>query len=107
MPTVVFVLPNQKEVTVEAPNGLSLLEIAHANRVPLEGACGGSLACSTCHVVVDPEWYPKLEEASEDEEDMLDLAFGLTQTSRLGCQVIMREELDGIRVMLPARNRNL
>lgn len=92
---------------VDAPLGLSVLEIAHKHDIDIEGACEGSLACSTCHVVVDPEWYELLKEASEDEEDMLDLAFGLTRTSRLGCQIIMTEELDGLTVKLPAATRNM
>lgn len=92
---------------VDAPNGLSVLEIAHKYGFDLEGACEGSLACSTCHVIVDPAWYNKLNEASEDEEDMLDLAFGLTHTSRLGCQIIMNDDLDGLVVKLPAATRNM
>jgi ferredoxin, 2Fe-2S len=92
---------------VEAPIGLSVLEIAHRHDIDIEGACEGSLACSTCHVIIDAEWYELLKDASEDEEDMLDLAFGLTQTSRLGCQIIMTEELDGLTVRLPAATRNL
>lgn len=92
---------------VEAPLGLSVLEIAHKHSVDIEGACEGSLACSTCHVIVDPEWYAVLKEASEDEEDMLDLAFGLTKTSRLGCQIVMTQELDGLTVKLPAATRNM
>ena len=92
---------------VDAPLGLSVLEIAHKHGIDIEGACEGSLACSTCHVVVDPEWFELLKEATEDEEDMLDLAFGLTQTSRLGCQIIMTEELDGLVVTLPAATRNM
>jgi 2Fe-2S ferredoxin len=86
---------------------LSLLEIAHKHDIDLEGACEGSLACSTCHVVVDPEWYDLLPDATEDEEDMLDLAFALTKTSRLGCQIIVSEELDGLTVRLPAGTRNM
>ena len=82
---------NQKDV--EAPIGLSVLEIAHKNNIDLEGACEGSLACSTCHVIVDKDWYNVLPKANEDEEDMLDLAFGLTPTSRLGCQIIIRDNL--------------
>jgi len=78
-----------------------VLEIAHRNNLDLEGACEGSLACSTCHVIVDPEWYEALQEASEDEEDMLDLAFGLTHTSRLGLPDFIRG-LDGLTVSLPA-----
>jgi 2Fe-2S ferredoxin len=92
---------------VDAPLGLSVLEIAHLHDVDVEGACEGSLACSTCHVIVDPEWYDKLEEPSEEEEDMLDLAFGLTHTSRLGCQIRMTEELDGLTVTLPSGTHNM
>ena len=107
MPRMVFINRDRTRVEVEAPIGLSVLEIAHRNNIDLEGACEGSLACSTCHVVIDPEWYDALEAATEDEEDMLDLAFGLTHTSRLGCQIIMTEELDGLTVSLPAGTRNM
>lgn len=107
MPKMVFIQTNGDRLEVDAPIGLSVLEIAHRNKIDLEGACEGSLACSTCHVVVDPEWYEVLNAASEDEEDMLDLAFGLTHTSRLGCQIIMSEELDGLTVSLPAATRNM
>jgi 2Fe-2S ferredoxin len=86
--------------------GLSVLEIAHRNGIDMEGACEGALACSTCHVIVDKKWFKKLDEPSEDEEDMLDLAFGLTKTSRLGCQIVMREELDGLVVQLPEQVTN-
>jgi 2Fe-2S ferredoxin len=82
------------------------MEAAHRHDIDLEGACEGSLACSTCHVIVDPAWFDKLKEPTEDEEDMLDLAFGLARTSRLGCQIIMTEELDGLVVRLPAETRN-
>jgi 2Fe-2S ferredoxin len=107
MPKMVFINRDKTRVEVEAPIGLSVLEIAHRNNIDLEGACEGSLACSTCHVIIDPEWYDALEAATEDEEDMLDLAFGLTHTSRLGCQIIMTEELDGLTVSLPAGTRNM
>lgn len=107
MPRIKFVQPDNTVIEVDAPVGLSVLEIAHRNNIDLEGACEGSLACSTCHVVVDADWYDVLPTASEDEEDMLDLAFGLTQTSRLGCQIIMTEELDGLTVRLPAGTRNM
>ena len=107
MPRMVFIERDGTRREVDAPLGLSVLEIAHKNRIDIEGACEGSLACSTCHVVVDPEWYELLKEASEDEEDMLDLAFGLTATSRLGCQIIITEELDGLVVRLPTTTRNL
>ena len=107
MPTMVFIDRDGTEREVDAPIGQSVLEIAHRHGIDIEGACEGSLACSTCHVIVDPEWYELLKEASEDEEDMLDLAFNLSQTSRLGCQIIITEELDGLIVRLPAATRNL
>ncbi|HWB51800.1 MAG TPA: ferredoxin family 2Fe-2S iron-sulfur cluster binding protein [Stellaceae bacterium] len=107
MPKMTFIERDGTRRDVDAPLGLSVLEIAHRHKVDIEGACEGSLACSTCHVIVDPEWYDLLKEASEDEEDMLDLAFGLTQTSRLGCQIIMTEELDGLTVRLPSATRNM
>ncbi|MGN6670836.1 MAG: ferredoxin family 2Fe-2S iron-sulfur cluster binding protein [Candidatus Nucleicultricaceae bacterium] len=107
MPKMTFITPDGKHVEVDAPVGLSVMEIAHQNSIDLEGACEGSLACSTCHVIVDPEWYEGLPEASEDEEDMLDLAFGLTHTSRLGCQIIMTDALDGLTVTLPNATRNM
>jgi 2Fe-2S ferredoxin len=107
MPKMTFIQRDGSRREVEAPVGLSVLEIAHRNDIDIEGACEGSLACSTCHVIVDPEWYELLKDATEDEEDMLDLAFGLTQTSRLGCQIIMTEELDGLTVRLPQATRNM
>jgi 2Fe-2S ferredoxin len=107
MAKMTFILRDGSRREVEAPIGLSVLEIAHRNDIDIEGACEGSLACSTCHVIVDPDWYELLKDAKEDEEDMLDLAFGLTQTSRLGCQIVMTEELDGLTVRLPAATRNL
>ncbi|MDB5407854.1 MAG: 2Fe-2S ferredoxin [Rhodospirillales bacterium] len=107
MPKMTFIERDGTRREVEAPLGLSVLEVAHKYAIDIEGACEGSLACSTCHVVVDPEWYELLKTATEDEEDMLDLAFGLTQTSRLGCQIIITEELDGLTVSLPAATRNM
>jgi ferredoxin, 2Fe-2S len=107
MPKMTFIQRDGSRREVEAPVGLSVLEIAHRNDIDIEGACEGSLACSTCHVIVDAEWYELLKDATEDEEDMLDLAFGLTQTSRLGCQIIMTEELDGLTVRLPQSTRNM
>ncbi|RDX45580.1 ferredoxin, partial [Lentinus brumalis] len=80
--------------TVEANEGDDILSIAHEHDIDLEGACEGSVACSTCHVILDPESYEKLPEPEDDENDMLDMAFGLTDTSRLGCQVHLTRELD-------------
>lgn len=107
MPKITFIDTDGEAQTYDAPEGLSVLEVAHRHGIDIEGACEGSLACSTCHVVVEPEWYDKLPEASEDEEDMLDLAFGLTKTSRLGCQIILNDDLDGLTVRLPSGTRNV
>ena len=107
MPKITFVFPDGHEKVCEAPAGISVLEVVHKNEIPLEGACEGSLACSTCHVIVDQSFYDQLPEATEDEEDMLDLAFGLTHTSRLGCQIIVSDALDGLRVTLPSATRNM
>lgn len=107
MPKMVFVSPDGSEMEVDAPVGLSILDIARKHDISLEGACEGSLACSTCHVIVDEQFFDQLDEPSEDEEDMLDLAFGLTSTSRLGCQIKITEDLDGLRVKLPAATRNM
>ena len=106
MPKMIFVERDGTRREVDAPVGRSVLEIARRHDIDIEGACDGSLACSTCHVVVDPDWYDLLKEASEDEEDMLDLAFNLTRTSRLGCQIVITEELDGLTVELPAATRD-
>ena len=83
------------------------MEIAHRHHIELEGACEGALACSTCHVIVDDGWFDQLDESTEEEEDMLDLAFALTHTSRLGCQIKMCDELDGLVVTLPPATRNM
>jgi 2Fe-2S ferredoxin len=107
MPKMIFIDRDGARREVDAPVGLSVLEIAHKHGVDIEGACEGSLACSTCHVIVDAAWFEKLGDPTEDEEDMLDLAFGLEKTSRLGCQIVMSDELDGLVVKLPAGSRNM
>ena len=107
MPKITFIKTDGARVEIDAPTGLSVLEIAHRNKLNLEGACEGSLACSTCHVIVGSDDYERLKEATEEEEDMLDLAFGLTHTSRLGCQIRMSNELDGLVVKLPPATRNM
>ncbi len=107
MPQMTFITADGTRRVVNAPLGNSVLDIAHENKIAIEGACEGSMACSTCHVIIDKKWYRRLEEASEDEEDMLDLAFGLTRTSRLGCQIVITEELDGLEVSLPKETRNM
>ncbi len=107
MTKIIFIEPDGNEKVVDADNGLSLLEVAHSNDIDLEGACEGSLACSTCHVIVDKVFFDNLPEPSEEEEDMLDLAFGLTHTSRLGCQIIINEKLEGMKVKIPSGTRNM
>ena len=103
---IIFICKGEKK-EFEVPVGTTVLEAAHQNNIDLEGACEGSLACSTCHVVVDENYYDKLDPASEDEEDMLDLAFGLTSTSRLGCQIKMTKDLDGLTLTVPDETRNI
>ena len=107
MPKMTFIERDGTAREVEAPLGLSVLEVAHKHGVDIEGACEGSLACSTCHVIIDPEWFDKLKSPSDDEEDMLDLAFGLEKTSRLGCQIVISEALDGLIVKIPSATRNM
>ena len=107
--TVKIVFVNTRdniEHEVEAEVGQHLLEIAHLNNIDLEGACEASLACSTCHVILEDAVYDALDEPCEEEEDLLDLAFALTHTSRLGCQVVVRKEHAGMRVKLPSATRN-
>uniref|UniRef100_A0A6N2M4Y7 2Fe-2S ferredoxin-type domain-containing protein n=1 Tax=Salix viminalis TaxID=40686 RepID=A0A6N2M4Y7_SALVM len=107
MISITFVGKDGEEKDIKVPVGMSMLEAAHENDIELEGACEGSLACSTCHVIVmDMEYFNKLEDPADEENDMLDLAFGLTETSRLGCQVIAKPELDGMCLAIPAATRN-
>jgi len=100
MPIIHVTTVEGEALELQADSGRSVMEVVKANDLPMLAACGGALACATCHVIVDPDWYDRLQLPSEDEEDLLDTAHGLTSTSRLGCQILMREELDGIRVRL-------
>ncbi|MBC8239370.1 MAG: 2Fe-2S iron-sulfur cluster binding domain-containing protein [Alphaproteobacteria bacterium] len=107
-PHIIFVSPDgSQRWEVEAPLGVSVMEIAISNNIDMEGACEGNMACSTCHVIVDPDWSGKLPLPQEEEEDMLDLVYDLKRTSRLGCQIIMTAALDGLIVHLPTQSRNL
>jgi 2Fe-2S ferredoxin len=103
MPKLVFIEVDGNKKEVEAPIGSTLLQIAHMHKIDLEGSCDHSLACATCHIIVDPQWFELLAEPQNDELDMLDLAPNLAKTSRLGCQIVMREELDGLTVRLPKK----
>ena len=91
---------------VLAREGETLLEVAHNNGIDLEGACESSLACSTCHVILEEPVYDRLEEPCEEEEDLLDLAYGLTHTSRLGCQIRVDRDMEDMTVRLPSATRN-
>ncbi|KAI6249254.1 Adrenodoxin, mitochondrial [Erysiphe necator] len=105
---VTFIDKDGAEHRTAANLGDNLLTIAQGNDIEMEGACEGSCSCSTCHVIVESEeMFNKIPEATDDENDMLDLAFGLTETSRLGCQVELTKELNGLRVKLPSMTRNL
>ena len=95
------------ETVVEAKDGDCLLDVGQAAGMPLEGTCEGQMACSTCHVIVGKEWFDKLPRASEDVEDMLDLASGARRTSRLSCQITLTPALDGLIVHIPAESRNM
>ena len=108
MPNVIYILRDGEKRQIAAENGQSLMILAQQNGLDVEGACGGAMACSTCHVIVDKGWYGKLPPPSSDETDMLDLAPGLTRTSRLGCQTgKMTEALDGLTVKLPKSTKSL
>ena len=103
---VTFIEGNGAAREVEAKAGQSILDIAQANGIDMEGACEGAMACSTCHVIVEPDWYERLPEPSEDEDDMLDFASFLTATSRLACQIEVTPDMDGLVVRLPREVRN-
>lgn len=92
---------------VDAPAGARLLEVAQADGQPLEGTCEGQMACSTCHVLVDPADFAKLPRASEEEEDLLDLASHVTRYSRLACQILLDDTLDTLTVRMPAGVHNM
>jgi ferredoxin len=97
----------REEHEVQAVNGLRLLEVAQNDGQPLEGTCEGQMACSTCHVIVDAADFPRLPQASEEEEDMLDLAIGASRTSRLACQILLTPDLDGLTVRMPPQHRDM
>ena len=103
---VTFVLRDGTRKTVQGEDGANLLEVAHSNGIEMEGACEASCACSTCHVILDADTFARLPEASEAEEDLLDLAPGLEQTSRLGCQIILNEDTENGVYHLPKMTLN-
>ena len=101
---VTFIDPQGKSVPATAEPGDNLLRIGQAAGLPLEGTCEGQMACSTCHVIAAVEWFDKLPQSSDEEEDMLDFAAGVRRTSRLSCQIELTEELDGLTVSVPVES---
>ncbi|MEQ8411011.1 MAG: 2Fe-2S iron-sulfur cluster-binding protein [Erythrobacter sp.] len=99
-----FIDPLGRVVGAEGEPGDSLLRVGQAAGLPLEGTCEGQMACSTCHVIVAPDWFDRLGEASEEEEDMLDFAAGARRTSRLSCQIALTEAMDGLTVSVPGES---
>ena len=106
MVKVTFITTDGTPVEAEGEEGTSLLEAGQAANMPLEGTCEGQMACSTCHVIVDPDWFGKLPPASDDEEDMLDLAAAVERTSRLSCQILLTRALEGLVVRIPRESRD-
>lgn len=104
---IAFITSEGHRVEATAAPGAVLLDVAQAAGMPLEGTCEAQMACSTCHVILPPEWFDRLPPAVEDEEDMLDLASGACRTSRLSCQIVLTEDLDGIEVRIPAESRDM
>lgn len=104
--TITFTDPKGANVTCEGEVGDNLLKVGQAAGLPLEGTCEGQMACSTCHVIVAAEWFSKLSEASEEEEDMLDFAAGARRTSRLACQIELTGEMDGLAVSVPGESHD-
>ena len=101
MPKLTFIQANGNERTIDAENGLSVMEVARDHDLEIEGTCGGSISCCTCHVIIDKDWFPIVGGPNPDEEDMLDLATSLQPTSRLSCQIEITNELDGLRMSIP------
>lgn len=107
MAVMTFVMPDGTRREVDATPGESILAIAQRHGInELEGACESCMACSTCHVLVEKDWFAKFPEPSEEEDDMLDFAYGLALTSRLGCQIIFTVALDGLVVRVPSDRHN-
>jgi ferredoxin len=107
MVSVVFVTPRGERIAASGEPGERLLEVAQGAGMPLEGTCEGQMACSTCHVIVAAEWFGRLPAAVEDEEDMLDLAAGVTRTSRLSCQIRLAPEMEGLEARIPGESRDM
>ena len=101
MPSIIFTKPDGSEHNVTVETGVTVMEAGRDAGLGIEGTCGGSISCCTCHVIIDKDWFPVVGGPNPDEEDMLDLADGLKPTSRLGCQIEVTDKLDGLRVSIP------
>ncbi len=104
---VEFITAQGERVSTQAEENSSLLETGQACGMPLEGTCEGQMACSTCHVIIAEEWFAKLRPASDDEEDMLDLAAGVVRHSRLSCQIVLTPALDGLTAHIPPESHDM
>ena len=104
MPKITYIINKNNTQTLEVANGLTVMEGAVQNNVPgIDADCGGGMACATCHVYVTEEWFDKLPKKEDGEEDMLDMAFEPKKNSRLSCQIIVSDELDGLSVSIPSK----
>lgn len=101
MPAINFIKTDESLHQIDVDDGTTIMEAGRDNNMGIEGTCGGSLSCATCHVVLSDADYQRTGPPSEDELDMLDLAFGVTETSRLGCQIKMSDALNGLTVRVP------
>ncbi len=104
MTKITYIEHNGKEHTIDVQNGLTVMEGAVQNDIPgIDADCGGSMACATCHVYVKDDWYDKLDEKSEGEDDMIDQAYEPKKNSRLSCQITISDDLDGLTVNIPSK----
>ena len=104
MAKITYIEHTNKKHIVEVPNNMSVMEGAVQNNIPgIDADCGGSMACATCHVYIDKKWFDKLERKDEGEEDMLDMAYQPNKFSRLSCQLLVSDELDGLILRVPSK----
>jgi len=104
MAKITYISHESKKNTVEVPNGLSVMEGALQNNIEgIDADCGGSMACATCHVYVPENWYDKIEKIHDAEQDMLDMAYEPKKNSRLSCQIIVSNDLDGLEIITPLK----
>ena len=104
MPKITYIDTSDNKRTIEVENGLSVMEGAVQNNIPgIDADCGGGMACATCHVYVKDDWFNKISKAEDAEQDMIDMAFEPKKNSRLSCQIIVSEELDGLVVTTPSK----